>query len=194
MRKKQYIIKMQTDKLDNFDPNLEKALKDIKEKKFSYEENFDFEIKLIFDEYVIDESINSILNTFLHDIMNEDSFFNSIYNSATFVDYIKEFIINVVKGGKMCLEDGCEMQAFVWTKYWGKFQQFYFDFELPKTIITKEKYENFMGLGPDYIMGNLTPSQMFQYLVAPLYVELARADVLSVDEFKDIGKYQMGLK
>ena len=61
-------------------------------------------------------------------------------------------------------------------------------------LITDEKYKEFLGLGPDYIIGNLTPAQMFRYFVAPLYMEMAKADVLDVEEFKKIGNYQMGLK
>ena len=78
------------------------------------------------------------------------------------------------------------MEAFLYTK-------FYFRFILPETIITKEKYDNFRALGPDYLIGTLHPEEIFEHLVPYLYSELASEGLLKHDELKDYEKYQIGI-
>ena len=194
MIKKRYLIKFTTANIKDFDPNFEVALNDIKQMKWRRGEEFDFEVVGLFDGFVENCAFNSILNTFLKDIMREDSFLNFIYKDADFTENVKTFIINFFDRRSFNeRENECQMDAFLWTKYWGGMKQFAFKFYLPDSIMTKETYENFMILGPDYILGRLTPKQIFQYVLVPMYKELQETEVLDVEEFKDFAKYQMGL-
>ena len=192
MLKKKYIIQFETANIRNFDPNFELALNQIKQLKMRHQDQFDFEIVGLFDGFVENCRFNAILNTFLKDIISEDNLFHYIYEND-FVWGVQEFLANYWDYLQQKGNDGCAMDAFIWTKHWGKVAQFGSKFYLPNSIMTEEKCENFMMLGPDYIIAHLTPAQIFQYVVPSLYEEMAEADVLHVEEFKNLNNYRMGL-
>ena len=194
MIKKKYIIKFDTENIKNFDSNLDLAFVDIKEMKWKHGEKFDFEIVGLFDGFVINEFFNAILNTLLKDVMKEDSMFYSVFNGEYAINNIKGFIVDLfaVLNEKQNIDD-CQMDAFMWTKVFGDNRQFNFKFYLPKTIMTDEKFDNFLHMGPDYILGQLSPIEILQHVLAPLYIALAKANALNKDELKNFGSYQMGL-
>jgi hypothetical protein len=190
MIKKKYIINITTNNTECLDSNLDLAVLDIRRMKQWKGDDFDFEISCLFDGFIINYNFNEILNTFLNDISKEGSLFYYIFESKDFVKYIKRFIANVRSSSdninNWIENDTHLMEAFLYTK-------FYFRFILPETIITKEKYDNFRGLGPDYLIGTLHPEEIFEHLVPYLYSELASEGLLKHDELKDYGKYQIGL-
>lgn len=95
MIKKKYIIKFETKNLENFDPNLDISLNDIRSMKKTHKENFDFEILSFFDGFIVSCFFDKIFNTFLHDVFAKDHMFNTIYKSKDFVSIVKLFINNV---------------------------------------------------------------------------------------------------
>ena len=190
MIKKKYIIDMATNNMECLDPNLDLALLDIRKMKQWHGDDFDFEVSCLFDGFIIDYNFSNALNTFLKDISKEDNLFYYVFESKEYVKYIKKFIVNIlnssVKLRNWFEEDLHLMEAFLYNK-------FYFRFTLPQTIITQEKYEEFRGLGPDYLIGTLHPEEIFEYLVPHLYAELSSEGLLDHEELKDLGKYKIGL-
>lgn len=194
MIKKKYILKFDTEKIENFDANFDLAINDIKHMKQRHGDKFDFEIVGLFDGFIINEFFNGIFNTFLKDVLKKDSIFHSIVTRGDMANNVKAFIVNLFASLNSGYDnDYCRMDAFIWTKAFGDRRRFGFDFYLPKTIMTEEKFDNFLNMGPDYMLGQLTPIEIFQHVLAPLYVELAKADALDKDELKNFGAYQMGL-
>lgn len=194
MIKKKYILKFDTAEIENFDTNFDLAINDIKHMKQRHGDKFDFEIVGLFDRFIINEFFNGIFNTFLKDVLKKESIFHSIVTRGDMANNVKEFIVNLfasLNGGYD--NDYCQMDAFMWTKAFGDRRQFDFKFYLPKTIMTEEKFDNFLNMGPDYILGQLTTIEIFQHVLAPLYVALAETDALDEDELKKFGSYQMGL-
>ena len=190
MIKKKYIINMATNNMECIDPNLDLALVEIRDMKRLYNANFDFEISCLFDGFVIDYNFDKALNTFLNDISNEDNLFNYIFKSKDFTKHIKHFIVNCY--GSSANINNCDennshlMEAFLYS-------DFYFRFTLPKTIITQEKFREFIGLGPEYLLGSLHTDEIFSYIVSHLYASLSENGLLDREELKDYGKYQYGL-
>lgn len=194
MIKKKYILKFDTAKIENFDANFDLAINDIQHMQWKHGAEFDFEIVGLFDGFIVNEFFNGIFNAFLKDVLKKDSIFHSIVVKGDMANNVKTFIVNLfasLNGGYD--KDDCQMDAFMWTKAFGDRRQFDFKFYLPKTIMTEEKFDNFLQMGPDYILGQLTPIEIFQHVLAPLYIELAKADALDKDELKNLGAYQMGL-
>jgi hypothetical protein len=186
------MIKFDTANIKNFDSNLDLALVDIREMRWKHGNEFDFEIVGLFDGFVVNEFFNAIFNTFLKDVMKQDSMFYSAFNGEYAVNNIKGFIVDLFAALNRNIDE-CQMEAFIRTKVFGGNKQFNFKFYLPKTIMTDEKFDNFLHMGPDYILGQLAPIQIMQYVLPPLYIALAEANALDKDELKNFGSYQMGL-
>ena len=192
MQKKKYIIRFETNNTENYDPNLDIALRDMQIGKRTYGPNFDFEITGIFDGFVVNYTFDAILNTFLHDIMNEQSIYTYIFKGDSFGDYVKEFIKGLHQ--QLDYSDGSVlMDAFIRTKPNDKWDGFSVRVSLPRAIVSEEAEESFLALGPDHISNHFSPDQIFKYFLPTLYRTLAETDGLNNEELKKIQKYQVGL-
>lgn len=192
MLKKRYILKAETSNIENYDPNLDIALGDIIYQKDRKGDKFDFELCFIFDGFVENFKFNSIINTFLHDIVDKENFFHIIYKSVDFKTHVKDFMRNVYYTASTKNYDDknlCMMDAFT---YVGK-STFSFKFFLPTTIMTDSKQEEFLHLGADYMCGILFVKDMFEYVLPYLYAELQEHDLLQSKEHKNMMNYKMGL-
>ena len=193
MLKKKYIISFETNNTDSFDPNLDIALRDMQIGKQRHGPNYDFEITGLFDGFVVNYTFDAILNTFLHDIMNEKSVFAYVFKGDCFVDYVKEFIKGLYQQPDYSNKT-VMMEAFIRTKVGDKLKEFRVPAFLPRTIISEETEESFFALGPDHISNHFSTDQLFKYFLPNLYQMLAETDSLNNDELKMITKYQIGLR
>ncbi len=157
--------------------------------KQKHKEKFDFEILGVFDGFVINSIFNKSINTFLHDIMEDNHLFNKIYKKKNLADFLKLFIQNMFNNIDT-YENLEEIDVFINTQ---DMKQFNTKVYIPKTIINEKKHEEFLVLGPDYLIGQLEPETIFNYILAPLYVNLAKNDLIDNKEFRKLASYQIGL-
>ena len=193
MLKKKFLIKAETGKIENFDPNLEIALKTIQYHIAKQGKDFDFEIIVVFDGFVINEYFNDILNTFLHDIIDKNNYFNYIFKSNDFCNFVKDFILNIFKTTTINEELKKEMYGFEAVIHVNEKEGLSFKFSLPKTLLSKEEYEEFLYLGTDWVVSHLNNNQIFDCFLANMYVKLAQCDLLYNNEYKKIEKYKIGV-
>lgn len=191
MLKKRYTILAETANIENFDPNLNSALDNIKSHKARQGDSFDFELNFVFDGFVENFWFNDIINTFLHDILDNDFLFHYVYKSEAFCAYVKIFIknlFNTTKANEYANDENYYvLDAFIETKRFG------FMFFMPSTIMSKDKMQDLLMLGPDYLLGNFFNDQLFEHFLPYLYVELSERDLLQSKEFKNLFDYKMGL-
>ena len=67
----------------------------------------------------------------------------------------------------------------------------YFKINVRRDCITKEKYNEFIALGPDYLMGNRLA--YLKEVVPAFYSFLYVNDALYNEKMNDLKKYQIGL-
>ena len=72
-------------------------------------------------------------------------------------------------------------------------KKMYFCVDIPKDIISSEKREELIALGPDYISGGLSNNVIFDYILAPFYWFLYKNDLLNNEKYCDLCKYTFGL-
>lgn len=65
--------------------------------------------------------------------------------------------------------------------------------ERTKTIITQDKYDEFIGLGHDCLLGTLSLTEIFDRFVAPFYATLGLKGQLDNEALKNYARYQIGL-
>ena len=192
MQRKKYIIRFETNNIDNFDPNLDIALRDMQIGKQTYGPYYDFEITGLFDGFVVNYAFDAILNTFLHDVTNEKSVFAYVFKSDCFADYVKGFIKGLYRQPDYS-DETVLMDAFIRTKVEDRWNEFSVTVSLPRTIISEEKEESILALGPDHISNHFSADQLFEYFLPNLYRTLERADALDNEELRMITKYKIGL-
>lgn len=190
---KKYIINFKTVKIDDFDSNLEIALHDLREMKKRHNDNFDFQIIGLFDGFIINELFNSVLNTFLHDIAKENHIFNKMFKDKNIVDHVKNFITSIfsyIHNENYNSKAHTKMDVFVDMDN-GK--QFSVTVALPASLFTQQHYEEFVALGPDHLIRQLDYDNIFNHVIAPLYLELATNNLLENEEMRKLNKYKIGL-
>lgn len=82
------------------------------------------------------------------------------------------------------------MDVFIYTEDMKKFVTSVY---LPKSIINEKEFEDYLNLGPDYLIGRITFDNIFNYIIAPLYVNLEKNDLLDNEEFRKLANYRIGL-
>lgn len=196
MYKDKYLLKIDTTNWDNVDPNLKLIDYNIAKNKSNlfFKDYYDFEICAIINGYIENNYINEVLTAFYHDIIDETNFFHYIFKSENRSLYFQKFIKNLFTTSKgyydKKIADGMhEMDAIL--RVDGK--EFTFVFFLPDTIITKAKYDEFMHLGPDGLVGNMRTDEIFEYFLPYLYMKLAHENCLDKKDLKNPMKYLIGL-
>ena len=66
---------------------------------------------------------------------------------------------------------------------------------IPKTFIDKELYNEYLFLGPDFLLGakGITDSVLFQCVLPAFYFNLVREDLTTHEEYTKLQNYQIGL-
>lgn len=182
-----YIINFKANDLNYIDPNLDCILDDI-QRETRRNESFEFEIIALFDECIITKKITNIVDTFIKDMMTKDYFF--YYKNNKINNYVKEFILNLnsAKSHNLYYDDNYyQMEGFY------LFSRHHILFYIPKKFISENKYNEYLGLGPDYMLAAFTPDIIFKYFIPYLYLDLYESNLLNDKEHKDLAKYQVGL-
>lgn len=193
--KEKYIININT--IDNVqvDSNLDSIIKRIK-KGITSSKDFNYEICVIMDGYYENSRITEVIDTFLHDIMDESSCFCFISkNDDQCSEYITAFIKKIFStyGKKMNadLNDERLYRLDVVRNISGK--EFFADFFVPKSRISDKEYDEFLNLGPDYLTAHLLPDEIITYVLPYLYMRLSEYGLLKNNELRDIKKYKIGM-
>ena len=196
MFKEKFILKIDTTDFNNVDPNLKSIDYRIARNKTNLftKDNYDFEICAVIDGYIENSYINDILTVFYHDIIDEKNYFHNIFLSDDCPLFIQKFIKNLFStsgnANSEKRESGMKkMDAIMRAD--GK--EFTFAFYLPDTIITKEKFDEFLNLGPDGLIGNMSNDEIFEYFLPYLYKRLAEDGLLDNKDLKNPIKYYIGL-
>ena len=66
---------------------------------------------------------------------------------------------------------------------------------IPKTFIDKELYNEYLFLGPDFLLGakGITDSVLFQCVLPAFYFNLVKEDLTTHEEYTKLQNYQIGL-
>ena len=182
-----YIINFKKNDLKYLDPNLDFILDDI-QRGNRINESFIFEIIALFDGCIIDKNISNILTTFVNDMMSEDYFFYEKENTIN--ESVKEFILNLSNA------IGCDLyhnDNYYQMEGFYQFSRHHVLFYIPKELISDNKYNEYLGLGPDYMIGSFHPNVIFKYFIPYLYLDLAEINLLDDKELKDLSNYKVGL-
>lgn len=147
------------------------------------EPNIDFELLLIDAEsLMIDSHINTIVNQYIADSKKA--------NRPLVVTYkaVKEFAENFMKYTNSVPTglptDKIDIIAP---------NKRCFGAELPQGILSREKVDDLMHLGPDHVPGNLPDDVLFDYVLSPFYLFLFKNDLLNNDEYGNLVNYQFGM-
>ncbi len=191
MINKKYIVNFKNNDLKYLDSNIDFILNDIQNEKRRNDE-FDFEIVSLFDGCVIDNTFSLIINTFVKDMMIDGTYYNIYYKKGQLTTITKEFIINLLDTKNRSVyyydyDNYYQMEGFYYKS------QHYILFFLPKELMSDDKYNEYLGLGPDFMIGQLNQNVIFKYFIPYLYLDLAEENLLDNNEFKDITKYKVGL-
>lgn len=179
INKKKYIVKI--------DCQSEKILDDkyVENIEYFYKKDCSFEVLLVDTSNVIDLNINTIVNQFILDCKN-----NKGILSDTYINKIDEFTKNVIKVYKQhWIEKKSEYSLFDVIAPNGN----YFIVVIPTILIGKDKIEDFRWLGKDYLLGSVTSSIIFEYILPRFYQFCFEYDLFDDALNSDLLKYQIGL-
>ena len=188
MLKKKYIINVNNQNLDDFDPNIDYIVKDIRYMLACCPGRFEFEVSVLLNGFIYNSFIDELLNTMLHDVADPDSLFACLFRRDDFADYVKQYIKAMMTTGNDDREDAYTMEAFYDAGNGYIVAQVY----LPKTRMSEEKYKEYIYQGADYLIGSLTVGEIFTYVLAPVYQKLAQCGLLDNAAYKDFSKYKIG--
>ena len=146
--------------------------------------DIDFELVFIDEDYVIDSNINIIVNKYIEDCKKEKK------PLAVFSQFITLFIQNIIK--LFCEREAIDSEKYVSIDILTPNKN-YFIVDIPKENISKEKQENLLHLGPDYLKGSLPVETIFNYILAPFYYFLYKNNLLDNEEYNDLANYMYGL-
>ena len=148
---------------------------------------------------LIDESgngytlVNSVINYFIEDYKLSDPHFMSWFNveGRKFGAVLKEFIENYLKYGWNRLNLANDNNYYQFEVFKGNFTSKAY---LPTTIVSKDLFDNFMALGPDFLFGSKFSNQdIFKYILPAFIQDLLCADLGENEEYNKIANYQIGL-
>lgn len=203
MNKFTYYIKMNSEDLSDFDPNLELAVKDIikRMRNTSSSGIFDFEIIGLYDGYISNLKFNTCLNAFLHDMISgPDSYFTSLQENKLndYAEYVKLFIAHfndLDRDIRMYNTDNGlqinSLDVFKEFEHEGECKSLNVHIFIP--VDENEYIKPKLKFGPDYMIMVLTMREMFNYLMAPLYCKLYDLDLLDNEDLKRITTYMIGI-
>ncbi len=186
MVKHSYLIHVNTKEIDEADPNIQAMVQDIRWGIRTHGKEFTYSIRILINGFLESEYVNKAVTVFVSDLSNEGSAIYRLGNDNC-ADLISEFIKEVAYPGHK--GDNYPFDGILVRGTPGLTIRFF----LPKTLISEEKYEEFMGLGPDDLLAAITPDDAIRYFLPYLYECLYRLNLLDEEKYRDLWNYQIGL-
>ena len=188
MLKKTYVIQVDQNELEKFDPNIELIVSDIKREKRRHEEKFDYDVRIVINGFLENGNVNASLNAFLHDTFTENSELGNMLKKPDATEYLKAFITGLFTPA-YDYANKHQMDA-VHMEYFG----FSFVFDLPKSYISKEKYDEYIALGADHLFSALSNSlDLARYFCPYMYMTLAERELMDKPNMRKLSCYRAGL-
>ena len=169
------------------DENFESQLQTFINNKMFDKYNF----KLVFiDNNIISEKFNWAVNKFVEEFMKEEGPFANPSGGAKLIERFITGLCNLKNGNLKSGPDTVSIEVFhTKDRYKNKYFRVYF----PKGIISEERYNNLMVLGPDWIFGEFSYDVLMDYVYPALFWFLYEEDEMNNEEYLDFKKYMFGL-
>ena len=136
--------------------------------------------------------LNKMINLFIEDCLKEreERCFGNIYRDENFGKILKDFVEHCI--------------LYYWNQskldeYCYKFDVFYKGLScivyIPKTLIDKELYTEYLLLGSDFLLGakGITDNVLFQCVLPAFYFNLVKEDLTTHEEYTKLQNYHIGL-
>lgn len=139
--------------------------------------------------------VNMAINLYIKDCRKDknDRCMANPYSDEYFGTYVKAFIEDFLVYYFRRFETMND-----WTNYY-QFVVFKGGFTcrvfVPSSYISKDLYDEYLGLGPDYLMGakGMNTNVLFHYVLPAYYCNLIYDDLYENEEYLKLHEYQVGL-
>ena len=177
--KKTYIVNIDFENKEILDGNFEGIIEGF------IQYGVEFQLQLIDKSNIIDLHINTIVNEYVKHCKMTDNKRPIVVN----IRLLKEFIVNLLdltsKTPQREQEDKYDIDIIAPD---GRTFRAY----IPKQYLEK-RYEELLGLGPDWIEGGLDTRVIFDYVLPNFYMFLFHNDLFDNEKFINLSKYKFGL-
>ncbi len=182
--KKTMIVKIDWDKQKVLNENLDFIVSDFIKK------GIDFELVLIDAEnYVIDSSINTIVNQYIADCKKTSTPLAVDYRAVSkFIENYMMYNKKMATSKTFWVHPQPEEMSIQVVAPTGKS----FKVCIPRNSLSDDKIQDLTYLGADYIKGVLSTEIIFNYVLSPFYWFLYQNDLLNDEKYNDLGNYKFG--